>query len=71
MGGRRLRADPRRHLLLLGVLFFYAGKEKLVENEGVAELFLYTGATGVQIGLVLLLPPYRPLNRISGRGDSR
>jgi hypothetical protein len=101
--------------LLVGVLFFYAGKEKLFdglgapppiakqfegtflntipgidaawtilgvleflvfvlmvgENEGVAELFLYAGATGVLLWLVLMLPPYRPPNWISDWGTSR
>lgn len=46
------------------------GQNVVGENEGVAELFLYAGATGVLIGLVLLMPPYRAQNWISGRGDS-
>jgi hypothetical protein len=46
------------------------GQNVVGENEGVAELFLYAGATGVLIGLVLLMPPYRGANWISGRGDS-
>lgn len=67
---------------LVGVLFFYSGKEKIFdgigalaigqdvagEHEGVASLFLYAGATGVLLALVLLMPPYRPGNWISGRG---
>jgi len=44
------------------------GQNVTGQNSGVAELFLYAGATGVLLGLVLLLPPYRPLNWISGRG---
>ncbi len=44
------------------------GQNVVGENSGVAELFLYAGATGVLLGLVLLLPPYRSANWISGRG---
>lgn len=44
------------------------GQNVTGENSGVAELFLYAGATGVLLGLVLLLPPYGPANWISGRG---
>lgn len=47
------------------------GQNVVGENEGVAELFLYAGATGVLIGLVLLMPPYRGVNWISGRGEQR
>jgi hypothetical protein len=47
------------------------GQNVVGENSGVAELFLYAGATGVLIGLVLLLPPYGPANWISGRGGER
>lgn len=47
------------------------GQNVTGENSGVAELFLYAGATGVLIGLVLLLPPYGPANWISGRGAGR
>jgi hypothetical protein len=46
------------------------GQNVVGENSGVAELFLYAGATGVLLGLVLFLPPYRPANWISGRGGS-
>jgi len=46
------------------------GQNVVGENTGVAELFLYAGATGVLFALVLFLPPYRPANWISGRGDS-
>jgi len=45
------------------------GQNVVGENEGVAELFLYAGATGVLIGLVLLMPPYRSVNWISGRRE--
>jgi hypothetical protein len=45
------------------------GQNVVGENSGVAELFLYAGATGVLLALVLLLPPYRPANWISGRGE--
>ena len=44
------------------------GQNVTGETEGVAELFLYAGATGVLIGLVLLMPPYRRPNWLSGRG---
>jgi hypothetical protein len=47
------------------------GQNVIGENTGVAELFLYAGATGVLMGLVLLMPPYRPANWISGRGADR
>lgn len=47
------------------------GQNVVGENTGVAELFLYAGATGVLLGLVLLMPPYRPANWISGRGGGR
>jgi hypothetical protein len=45
------------------------GQNVVGENSGVAELFLYAGATGVLMGLVLLMPPYRPTNWISRRDD--
>ena len=47
------------------------GQNVVGENEGVAELFLYAGATGVLMGLVLLMPPYRPADWLSGRGAGR
>jgi hypothetical protein len=47
------------------------GQNVVGETSGVAELFLYAGATGVLLGLVLLLPPYGPANWISGRGGGR
>ncbi len=45
------------------------GQNVVGENSGVAELFIYAAATGVLIGLVLLMPPYRPANWISGQRD--
>ncbi|HEX6665743.1 MAG TPA: hypothetical protein VF081_04030 [Solirubrobacterales bacterium] len=47
------------------------GQNVVGENTGVAELFLYAGATGVLLALVLLLPPFRPANWISGRGEGQ
>jgi hypothetical protein len=47
------------------------GQNVVGENSGVAELFLYAGATGVLLGLVLLMPPYRAANWISGRIEGR
>ena len=47
------------------------GQNVVGETSGVAELFLYAGATGVLLGLVLLLPPYGSANWISGRGGGR
>lgn len=44
------------------------GQNVTGETEGVAELYLYAGATGILIGLVLFMPPYRLANWISGRG---
>jgi hypothetical protein len=44
------------------------GQNVVGENTGVAELFLYAGATGVLLALVLSMPPYRPFDWISGRG---
>ena len=47
------------------------GQNVTGENSGVAELFIYAAATAVLFGLVLLLPPYRPQNWLSGRGGER
>ncbi len=44
------------------------GQNVVGENSGVAELFLYAGATGVLLGLVLLMPPYSAPAWISRRG---
>ncbi len=57
--------------LALSILTFSVlaiGQNVVGEHEGVASLFLYAGATGVLLALVLLMPPYRPANWISGRG---
>lgn len=47
------------------------GQNVVGEHTGVAELYIYAAATGVLIGLLLLMPPYRPANWISGRGEER
>ncbi|MGV1047870.1 MAG: hypothetical protein ACOYD4_05015 [Solirubrobacterales bacterium] len=46
------------------------GQNVTGENSGVAEPFIYAAATAVLMGMVLLMPPYRPANWISGRGGS-
>ncbi|HEY1853960.1 MAG TPA: hypothetical protein VGG40_05170 [Solirubrobacterales bacterium] len=43
------------------------GQNVTGESSGVAELYIYAGATGVLFFLVLQLPPYRAANWISGR----
>ncbi len=43
------------------------GENVTGEHEGVEGLFLYAGATGVLLFLVLMMPPYRRPNWISGR----
>jgi hypothetical protein len=70
--------DRRKPFMLSALalaIFTYSilaiGQNVVGENTGVAELFLYAGATGVLLGLVLLLPPYRQANWISGRGEGR
>jgi hypothetical protein len=45
------------------------GQNVVGENSGVAELFLYAAATAVLMGLILLMPPNRPANWISGRNE--
>jgi uncharacterized membrane protein len=45
------------------------GQNVTGENEGVAELFTYAGATGVLIFLVLLMPPYRGGDWVSRARD--
>jgi hypothetical protein len=67
--------NRRKPVLLSGLalaIFTFSvlaiGQNVVGENTGVAELFLYAGATGVLMGLVLLMPPYRPANWLSGRG---
>ena len=70
--------DRRKSFLLtaLGLAVFTfsilaMGQNVVGENEGVAELFTYAGATGVLIVLVLLMPPYRTGDWISHvRGES-
>jgi hypothetical protein len=42
------------------------GQNVTGQFSGVAQLYLYAGATGVLAGLVLLMPPYRRANWISG-----
>jgi hypothetical protein len=66
--------NRRKPVLLSGLalaIFTFSilgtGQNVVGENTGVAELFLYAGATGVLMGLVLLMPPYRPGNWLSGR----
>jgi len=44
------------------------GQNVVGENSGVAELFLYAGATGVLLALVLQMPPYSTPTWISRRG---
>lgn len=46
------------------------GENVTGENEGVASLFTYAGATSILIGLVLLMPPYRPGNWPSRGGGA-
>jgi hypothetical protein len=68
--------DRRKPFLLSGLalsIFTFSilamGQNITGENSGVAELFLYSGATAVLIWLVLMMPPYGPGNWISGRGS--
>jgi hypothetical protein len=72
----RLEFLPRRPksflLCALGLAVFTfsilgIGQNVVGENEGVAELFVYAGATGVLLGLVLQLPPYKAANWITSR----
>lgn len=44
------------------------GQNVVGENSGVAELFIYAAASGVLMGLVLVMPPRRRHNWISGDG---
>ena len=67
--------DRRKSFLLCAMalaIFTFSilamGENVTGENSGVASLFLYAAATGVLLGLVLLMPPYRAANWISGRG---
>ncbi len=45
------------------------GQNVVGENSGVAELFLYAGATGVLLWLVLQMPPYGRPGWISRRSE--
>ncbi len=45
------------------------GQNVTGEHEGVASLFLYAGATGVLMFLVLRMPPYRSTHWSSGDGE--
>jgi hypothetical protein len=64
----------RKPLMLCGLalaIFTFSvlaiGQNVTGENTGVAELYLYAGATGVLLALVLILPPYRPARWLSGQ----
>jgi hypothetical protein len=66
--------DRRKSFLLvaLGLSVFTfsllaVGQNVTGQTTGVAELFLYAGATGVLMVLVRQLPPYRPANWLSAR----
>jgi hypothetical protein len=68
----------RKPILLSGLalaIFTFSilaiGQNVTGENSGVAELFLYAGATGVLIGLVPRMPPYRAASWISNHGGAR
>ncbi len=50
-------------MLVFSVLAF--GDTVSQNNDGTASLFTYFGATGVLLAIVLLLPPYRPVNWLS------
>lgn len=70
--------DRRKSFLLCALalaIFTFSilamGQNVVGENSGVAELFIYAAATGVLLGLVLLMPPHRAANWISGRGAGR
>jgi uncharacterized membrane protein len=70
--------DRRKSFLLtaLGLAVFTfsilaMGQNVTGENEGVAELFTYAGATGILIFLVLLMPPYRAGDWISRVREDR
>src|SRR5262249_9607245 len=66
------RRKPFLLSALAGAIFTFSvlgiGQNVTGENSGVAELYIYAGATGVLLGLVLFMPPYRPANWISDRG---
>jgi hypothetical protein len=54
-------------LSLLTFAMLGVGQNAVGQNDGVASLFGYAGATGVLLFLVLQMPPYRGPNWISGR----
>lgn len=73
----RLEFMPNRRkpwlLTSLGLtIFTFAilamGQNVTGEHEGVAELYIYAGATAALLFVVLALPPYSRANWISGRG---
>jgi hypothetical protein len=66
--------DRRKPWLLSGLalsVFTFSvlatGQNVTGETSGVASIFVYAGATVALIFLVLIMPPYRPKNWISGR----
>ncbi len=70
--------ERRKQFLLSGLgvaLFTFAvlatGQNITGQTTGVAELFLYVGATAVLMLIVLRLPPYGGLRWISGRRPGR
>jgi len=71
---REFRFDRTKPLLLtaLGLSIFTfsllaVGQNVTGQTTGVAELYLYAGATGVLMVLIRQLPPYRPANWLSAR----
>jgi hypothetical protein len=74
LGTREFRFDRTKPFLLtaLGLAIFTfsilaVGQNVTGQTNGVAELYLYAGATGVLMVLVRQLPPYRPANWLSAR----
>ena len=66
--------DRRKPWLLSGLalsVFTFSvlatGQNVTGETSGVASIIVYAGATVALIFLVLIMPPYRPKNWISGR----
>ena len=73
---REFMPDRRKPVLLSALalsIFTFSilavGQNVVGEHEGVESLFLYAGATGVLMFLVLMLPPYKAANWISSRGS--
>jgi NADH:ubiquinone oxidoreductase subunit 6 (subunit J) len=65
----------RKPLLLSGLglaIFTFSvlaiGQNVIGEHEGVAQLFVYAGATAILFTLVALMPPYGRPDWLSGRG---